>query len=353
MQNAHARNGHFHKVGENLYRYSSNHRYYAVFRVKRKLIWKSLKTADRELAKRRLKEELEKFGRVDPNSADLSLKDLLKLYEQQLQKYDAKTIATRTSILNIFKRTWENGFEIQVSQITRTHLDIWLASHRQRMKKTSLNEYMRFLRQLFNIALESRAIADSPAAGLKSLKREEPIRVTPDCKQFRKIVSYIRVQRFNADAADSGDIVEFMGLAGVGLAECGSLSGEHLDFHRNLITLYRSKTDKGYTIPMFPQLKPLLRRMKAEGRIRNGQPLFRVRDPKKALSAACHRLKFPNFSTRALRRCFITRAIELGIDFKTIASWQGHKDGGVLIANTYSHLRSEHSDAMAKRLVAA
>jgi len=27
---------------------------------------------------------------------------------------------------------------------------------------------------------------------------------------------------------------------------------------------------------------------------------------------------------RPLRRCFVTRAIELGIDFKTIASWQGH-----------------------------
>ncbi len=33
---------------------SSNDRYYAVFRVKGKLIWKSLKTSDREFAKRKL-----------------------------------------------------------------------------------------------------------------------------------------------------------------------------------------------------------------------------------------------------------------------------------------------------------
>ena len=62
------------------------------------------------------------------------------------------------------------------------------------------------------------------------------------------------------------------------------------------------------------------------------------------------------FLTRLLlviitRRCFITRAIEKGVDFKTIASWQGHRDGGVLIAKTYSHLRNEHSDNMAKKLV--
>jgi len=34
----HSRQGEFRKVGENLYRYSSNDRYYAVFRLKGKLI---------------------------------------------------------------------------------------------------------------------------------------------------------------------------------------------------------------------------------------------------------------------------------------------------------------------------
>jgi hypothetical protein len=38
------------------------------------------------------------------------------------------------------------------------------------------------------------------------------------------------------------------------------------------------------------------------------------------------------------------------VDFKTIAGWLGHKDGGVLVATTYGHLRQEHSDAMAKRM---
>jgi hypothetical protein len=60
----HSRKGEFHKVGENLYRYSSNDRYYyGVFRVNGKLIWKSrksLKTSNREPAKRKLKEEQEK-----------------------------------------------------------------------------------------------------------------------------------------------------------------------------------------------------------------------------------------------------------------------------------------------------
>ena len=39
-----------------------------------------------------------------------------------------------------------------------------------------------------------------------------------------------------------------------------------------------------------------------------------------------------------------------GVDIPTVAHWLGHKDGGVLVAMTYGHLRSEHSVAMAKRI---
>ena len=44
---------------------------------------------------------------------------------------------------------------------------------------------------------------------------------------------------------------------------------------------------------------------------------------------------------------FITRAIERGVDVKVIAEWQGHRDGGKLILNTYSHIRRPHSERMA------
>jgi len=43
----------------------------------------------------------------------------------------------------------------------------------------------------------------------------------------------------------------------------------------------------------------------------------------------------------------ITRAIERGVDVKVIADWQGHKDGGKLILDTYSHVNRAHSQRMA------
>jgi site-specific recombinase XerD len=346
------RKGAFTKVGENLYRYSSNKVYYAVFRSKGKLVWKSLRTDDKDLAKRRLKEEIAKQERIDPNAARMTLEAALTLYEENILKYEDKTTRTRQSILKTFRNTWRHGFDLPVREISTAQLELWLAGHQKRLKKSSYNEYVRFLHHLFDLAIKSRAITDSPAANLHGLKRERPIRETPTWEQFQEIVREIRSQRFSAEAQDTGDLVEFMGLAGVGTAECANLHGEHVNFTDNKIILYRQKTDTGYSIPIFPQVLPLLRKLHESGQIRNGKPIFKVKDPKKGLAAACRRLEVPNFSPRSLRCGFITRAIELGVDFKTIAAWQGHRDGGVLVAKTYSHLRSEHSDAMAKKIVA-
>ena len=206
-------------------------------------------------------------------------------------------------------------------------LELWLAGRRPNIKNSTFNEYARFVRHLFDLAVKLRALPASPAAAIKGLRVETPIRLTPTWQQFHQIVENIRSQKFNDDDNDSADLVEFMGLAGVGTAECANMNGEHVNFASNQIELYRRKTDTGYSIPIFPQLLPFLKRFEANGEIVNGQPVFRVKDPKKALSAACKRLGFLNFSPRSLRRCFITRCIELGIDFKTVAGWQGTETG--------------------------
>jgi len=273
------------------------------------------------------------------------------LFEERLAQFAAKTVSTRLSLLKCFKGTWPHGLNVTVQSVNTGQLDLWLATKRKEIKNATYNEYARFLRQVFDLAVKLRVIAVSPAASLRGIKVETPIRATPTWDQFQALVKNIREQTANVGAEGTGDLVEFMGLAGVGTAECANLKGEHIDFAAKRITLYRMKTDTGYAIPIFPQVLPLLEKMQANGRMRQGQRVFTVKCPKKALAAACKRLNFPHFTPRSLRRCFITRAVEVGIDFKTLASWQGHRDGGVLIARTYSHLRSEHSAAMAARLV--
>jgi integrase len=68
------------------------------------------------------------------------------------------------------------------------------------------------------------------------------------------------------------------------------------------------------------------------------------------MQSACKKAGLPEFHHHSLRHFFVSNAIEQGVDFKTIAAWVGHKDGGMLVAKTYGHLRDTHSAEMAKRM---
>ncbi|HEY4271535.1 MAG TPA: hypothetical protein VGM65_05995 [Candidatus Udaeobacter sp.] len=64
----------------------------------------------------------------------------------------------------------------------------------------------------------------------RSAKREKPIRLTPTFEQFKAIIADVRSQVFNADAQDSADFLEFLGLAGLGQAEAGSLTVADVEY---------------------------------------------------------------------------------------------------------------------------
>jgi len=260
---SHSRNGEFRRVADNLFRYSSSGVYYARFQSNGKDICRSLRTTDRELAKRRLAEELESASKLDVKVGKMTLEELLRLYVEKLNQYAPKTIALRQSILKIFKQTWAHGLSISVHFISTGQLELWLAGRRANFKNASYDEYARFLRHLFELALKFRVIAKSPASSLTGLRVEMNIRSTTYWEQFQSLVGNIRSQKFNAEAEDSANLVKFMGLAGVGTAECANLLGEHINFETKRITLYRVKTDTGYLVPLFPQLLPFLRKMEA------------------------------------------------------------------------------------------
>jgi integrase len=53
---------------------------------------------------------------------------------------------------------------------------------------------------------------------------------------------------------------------------------------------------------------------------------------------------------QCFRHWFISNCVMAGIDFKTIATWVSHRDGGVLIGRLYGHLDKAHPSQMAKKL---
>lgn len=332
----------FRKVGPCLYRYR-NGNYYARFKSGGKEIRCSLETTDRKLAERNLAKKKDDESQIDRSQGKLTLLELCDRYIKTVQHQKPKTVERKTFIVGRIKNDWPTGKLIQIGKIKPSDVDLWLS--RYRFGSASRNLHISCVKELFDSALRDRIITASPVSHLRSVKREKPIRLTPTFEQFRAIIADVRAQVLNADAQNSADFLEFLGLAGLGQAEAGSLTSADVDLAAGQIITYRHKTSTGFAIPIFPQVRPLLERL-CEGQAHNAC-VFKIADAKKALAGACRRLGYPPFSQRSLRRMFITRAIERGVDVKVIAEWQGHKDGGKLILDTYSHVNRVHSQRMA------
>jgi Phage integrase family. len=340
--------GVFRKVAECLYRYSSNGVYYARIKSARKEIRRSLETTDRQLANRNLKKLKEEQSQIDRSKSKMTLAELCDRYLSVIQHQKPKTIERKTLIVGRIKADWPTGSLTQVGKIKPSDIQLWLS--RYKFGPVSRNLHLACVKEILEMAIGDGIIVHSPAANLKKVKTNKPIRKTPTFEQFQAIVESIRSQRFNGHNADeSADFVEFLGMAGLGQAEASTLEWPDVDWRREQITTFRHKTKSGFAIPLYPQLRPLLEKRYAE-RSNDGR-VFKINDAKRAIAAACKRLKMPAYGHRSFRRMFITRAIERGVDVKVIAEWQGHKDGGKLILETYSHVNPVHSKRMAALMV--
>ena len=152
---------------------------------------------------------------------------------------EPKTVERKTFIVGRIKTDWPTGKLTQVGKIKPSVVDLWLS--RYRFGSASRNLHISCVKELFNSAVRDRIITASPAAHLRSAKREKPIRLTPTFEQFKAIIADVRAQQFNANAQDSADFLEFLGLAGLGQAEAGSLTPADVDLQAGRIITYRHK----------------------------------------------------------------------------------------------------------------
>ena len=93
--------------------------------------------------------------------------------------------------------------------------------------------------------------------------------------------------------------------------------------------------------------------MKGEGKSEyvvssNGKPV-EIRTYQKNFESLLKKLQIAHRGFHALRHTFATRALECGMDVKTLSEIMGHKNSSVTL-NRYAHCLSEHKKAMMNRL---
>jgi integrase len=327
-----------------LYRYNPTGGYFARVRFNGKLYRRKLDTDDLAFAKRKLRDFKNDLQRTDASKGNTSFGKVLDDYAATLTGADS-TLEKKRAIIAKLKATWFGIDSLPLRTVKPSQVTSWMAKHYGESSASHYNSTLTAIRDALDMAVRDGIVIESPAKGLTYRKRKRPIRLTPTFEQFQAIVADIRAQRFNREAEQSGDFIEFLGLAGLGQAEAAAIKRSDVDLDSGRIIIYRHKTDTGFTIPIFPQLRPLVEKL-CEGK-KHDERLFSINESRKALANACKRLELPTYTHRSLRRMHIVRCIERGVDVKVIAEWQGHRDGGKLILQTYSHVRPEHSNRMA------
>ena len=79
-----------------------------------------------------------------------------------------------------------------------------------------------------------------------------------------------------------------------------------------------------------------------------GKPVS-VRTYQKSFEAIQEKLKIKKRGFHALRHTFATRALECGMDVKTLSEILGHKNSAITL-NRYAHSLFEHKAAMMNKL---
>ena len=345
-------------VAPNLYRHRDNGSYYGIKKIAGKIKSHALHTADRKTADGKLRKWLDGLAETDPGNADMTLSSLLEKYSASRADIAHSTKVGESGRIAKFRLLFPRPMESLVARVRNSDIAAWLGQVGAGKRASTRNQFRAFARALFDFAVADKVIAKNPFDPkiIRKAKKEPIIRLIPSPDEFEKIIAEIRQPSWKIEKGrhggqrpiyqhDSADFAEFLGRAGIGQAEAVGLNWEDIDTEREVIHYRRKKTKRAFSTPIFPWLKPLLKKLRAAAGPNPRDPVFKVKNVKNALRGATQRLGLPHFTQRNLRAMRIKRLWEQGVDVKVIAQWQGHSDGGKLIMTTYTEVFGSNAES--------
>ena len=155
--------------------------------------------------------------------------------------------------------------------------------------------------------------------------------------------------------------------SGLRIGELIALQWSDIDFTKGILTVSKSchdgkdgliidepkTTSSRRVIPLPKQLLPILKGIKKRSDSpfavsANGKPVS-VRSYQRSFELLLKKLNIPHKGFHSLRHTFATRALECGMDVKTLSEILGHKNPTVTL-NRYAHSLMEHKAEMMNRL---
>ncbi len=356
---------------QGLVRHSSG-TYYARLFSGGKERWKSLRTTVQEVAKNRLREEQReavgepvkkaRSGRMTVGAAitllEAEIASGAPLRAQKKRHNQESSRAYRLQTLAALKKSWQaiNGTEfatLEIRRVTKEMVDNWANAYRPQVSPPRFNNTLGTLRHLFDIAAQAGETYRNGAAHVVRSEVKPKKLTLPERATFPRFVEALR-KAPHRRADDVGDFVEFLAYTGSRVDEANHVNWGDINFTRGTVLLRVTKNGEERTVPMIPEARALLERMRARRRDDGDEaPVLQIGEAQRSMDAAAKKIGMARITHHDLRHLFATVSIEAGVDIPTVSRWLGHKDGGALALRTYGHLRDEHSQAAAQRVTFA
>jgi integrase len=373
-----------------LLRHKQSRRYYGRFKVNGKQKWVALDTDVFSVAKLRLGDEADKFRKIRGTVADVTagkatMRQFFDIYRQRSQSNQDLRPSTVTSRLVAVKRvikTWPGLEDLEPGQVTASAVQAWVArlkhvgtrytppgtkTVRKGNSPSSINLAIDALRWVLDIALERGQIHTNPARvkptnGRLKKKVVQKKLVLPSRTEVGKLLA--AMEAVPGWGQEGADLCRFLKMSGARIGEVPLVTWKKIDWEGRRIHLPGFKTETSDRfIPLFAPLETFLRelmeRRKKTAKIRSdkrtflepNEPIIRIRECQKTIDAGCTASGVQRITHHDFRHLFATAVIESGVDIPTLSRWLGHNDGGVLAMKTYGHLRTEHSQLSAQKVM--
>lgn len=253
----------------------------------------------------------------------------------------------------------EFALQCKAAGLAGRSIDIAMVAIRNVLKRCKRKGYLR------TVPFSDWEPMAADAAKVRLVTKEEVDRL---CSTALTKVRNYRNEAPCWEGQNFADYLRLLALTGGRETETLHLRWANVDFDLKQIELGRravfNRDDpnvaKNASSRIIPMSAPLLEHLQAMARRKRESKLGLlfpsprgggvVTSYKKSLASVKEETKIEDFGFHHLRHYFISHAVMSGIDYKTIAEWVGHRDGGVLIGRIYSHLNDSHSQSQAARL---
>lgn len=343
----------FEHIQTNLLLYKPTGTYYIKYKLKGVKKIESLETKNLVLARRKLMTLLSRVRNgIMTSGSGSTLHSLREQYETHLEgkSIEKRTLTTRISNLKLIETTFPRYHSIRIGAVTKFLVETWRdALNKKHLSKrgtpysvAQVNQCVCTLRQLFRYGEETGLLMhENPVQRVKQLPYRQKRVILPSNEQVEQLRLVLK-----SNSPDGLDLFDFLCATGVRIESSLHVYWKDVDTRQNVLHIDKAKRG-GYSVPLFPALNAVLTRLK-KPETQPEERITKVDSIKKTMNTSCRKLGIPRMTHHSCRHLFCTRALEKGVDIKTLAEWLGHKDGGVLVLKTYGHLRKEHSQAQAK-----